>query len=247
MLFMPGRLAAAPVPVRFAEGSVHAYLLLHDLNDSLLAQGDLFYTMNEGKIEKRMLFRFKDGSRFEETNLFTQQSVYTMDTFHLLQQGPTFPDDREVLLERAGGKYHVKTKSHKDGREKELQGTMDFPPDVYNGMVPDVVKDFPPGNSETVHYTIFTPEPRFIELQLTPRGEGAVQVGDTMITATCYVLRAHFGVLAELLVKVLGSTPPDYYVWIIPDEVPVFVGFEGQLYMGGPVWRIELANTSWPK
>jgi hypothetical protein len=247
LLLGSARLSAAQIPVRFAEGSVHAYLLLHDLNDSLLAQGDLLFTTREGLVEKRMIFHFKDGSQFEETVAFTQQNVYTMQSFHLVHEGPSFPAEVDITLERAGGKYHVKSKSHKEGREKELQGTIDLPADVYNGMVPDVVKDFPPGKSETVHYAIFTPEPRIIELALTPHGEGAVQVGDSVKTATRYVLKAHFGLLAELLVKVIGSMPPDYYVWIIPDEVPVFAGFEGQLFMGGPVWRIELAATSWPK
>jgi hypothetical protein len=29
-------------------------------------------------------------------------------------------------------------------------------------------------------------------------------------------------------------------VWIVTEDVPAFVKFEGPLYMG-PVWRIELA------
>jgi hypothetical protein len=62
-----------------------------------------------------------------------------------LQRGPIFTEDIEISMERATGKYSVNTKSHKDGKEAVLQGTLELPPDVYNGLILSVVKDPPRG------------------------------------------------------------------------------------------------------
>jgi len=36
-------------------------------------------------------------------------------------------------------------------------------------------------------------------------------------------------------------------VWILGGDAPAFVKAEQALYIGGPVWRIELASPSWPR
>jgi len=30
-------------------------------------------------------------------------------------------------------------------------------------------------------------------------------------------------------------------IWVLEGEAPAFVKFEGPLYNGGPIWRVELA------
>src|SRR4029077_6427432 len=97
---------------------------------------------------------------YDETVVFTQERVFTMRSYHLVQRGPVFPEDTEISLERTSGKYRVNTKAHKDGREQVLNGTLDLPPDVYNGMVITVAKNLRKGANETVHIVAFTPTPR---------------------------------------------------------------------------------------
>jgi hypothetical protein len=46
--------------------------------------------------------------------------------------------------------------------------------------------------------------------------------------------------------KLLGKIPPDSHVWIVTQEAPMFVRFEGPLY-AGPIWRIDLASPRWPR
>ena len=178
-------------------------------------------------------------------SLFTQQRVFTMQSYRLLQRGPVFTEDTEISLERSG-KYRVKTKARKDGREEVLDGTLDLPPDVYNGMVLTVAKNLPKGASETIHIVAFTPMPRLIQLELAPAGEHKVLIGELAKTAIQYVFKPQLGVWLSLFATVLGGMPPDYRAWIITDEVPAFARFEGPLYTTGPVWRIELTSPRWP-
>ena len=247
VLLGPRPLAAAPVPVRFVEGATHGFLVLRTVDGALIASGDLLQVGRGGEVESRMVFRFKDGSVFDETVVFTQQHVFTMQSYRLLQRGPVFAEDTEISMERATGKYRVKTKAHKDGREEVLEGTLELPPDVYNGMVLTVVKNLPKGASETVHFVAFTPEPRLIQLELAPAGEHKVLVGELAKTAIHYVFKPQPGIWLKLFATLLGRMPPDYHVWILTDEVPAFVRFEGPLYPTGPVWRIELTSPRWPE
>ena len=246
VLLWPRPLASAAVPVRFVEGVTRGFLLLRSVNDVLIAHGDLFQVVRGKEVDSRMIFRFKDGSVFDETVLFTQQSVFTMQKYHLVQRGPAFTEDSEISMERPAGNYRVKTKARRNGREKVLDGTLDLPSDVYNGMVLTVAKNLPKGASETIHIVAFTPSPRLIQLKIVPVGEHKVLVGELTKTVVHYVLKPQLGIWLKLFATLLGRVPPDYHAWIIADEVPAFVRFEGSLHPTGPIWRIELTIPRWP-
>jgi len=237
---------AAPIPVRFAEGVAHGFLVLRDTNGQVLAQGDLLQVPRGGEVDKRMVFRFKDGSVFDEHVTFTQLGVYAMKNYKLTQKGPAFAQDTEVSISAATGAYRVATTDHKGGKEKVLTGALALPADVCNGLLLTVVKDLQKGASEIVHFVGFTPEPRIIELEIAPAGEQAIMVGELKRSATHYLLKPRLGMWLKLFATILGRVPPDLHAWILTDDVPAFVGFEGSLTTPGPVWRIELVSPRRP-
>jgi hypothetical protein len=236
---------AAQVKVRFPEGLVHGFLVLHTLDGTFLANGDLRQVVKGGEVENRTAFHFKDGSLAEETTVYTQQQFFSMETYRSVQRGPSFPDDMEVLLERSG-KYHVKTRAHKNGEEKVLDGTLELPPDISNGLVPILAKNLPKGEGATVHMVVFTPEPKLIEVEIIPAGEQKLIVGEGSKTAIDYDLKPHLGVWLKLFATLTGRVPPDNHLWILADEVPAFIRFEGPFYMQGPIWRVDLTSPRWP-
>jgi hypothetical protein len=241
----PSQLTAAQIPVRFAEGVAHGFLLLRSMDGALLATGDLLQIARDGEVEKRMVFHFEDGSEYEESVVFTERDLYSMRSYRLSQRGPAFADEMEISLERATGKWRVTTRARSDGRERTLEGALELPPDVYNGLILTVAKDLPRGAKETVHYVAFTPEPRIIEIGIAPAGEQKVLVGRLAKTAIHYVLKPQLGIFLKVFATLLGRAPPDEHIWFVPDDVPAFVRFEGPLYPAGPIWRIELASPRW--
>jgi hypothetical protein len=247
VLLCPWPLAAAPVPVRFPEGVTHGFLMLRTVDGNPIATGDLLQNGRGGKIESRMTFRFKDGSLFDETVVFTQQRVFALQSYHLVQRGPAFAEDTEISLQRESGKYYVKTKSHKDGREEAIDGKLELPLDVYNGLVITAVKNLPKGVGANIHLVAFTPKPLLIELEVEPAGEHKMMVGQLTKVASHYLLKPHPGPWLELFAKLLGRMPSDYHVWVITDGAPSFARFEGPLDPTGPVWRIELISPRWPE
>ncbi|MEO6056547.1 MAG: hypothetical protein ABIQ49_06885, partial [Gemmatimonadales bacterium] len=170
-----------------------------------------------------------------------------MQSYHLVQQGPAFPEDIDFGLVRSTKAYRLTTKKHSDGREEVDSGTFDLPPDVYNGgMALIIAKNLPAGGRATVHVVALTPKPRMIQLELSPAGEQKVLLGKRAETAMHWVFHPNLGALLGLFAKLLGKTPPDNHAWIATDEAPGFVRFEGPLYLKGPIWRIDLSTPAWP-
>ena len=238
--------AAEPVAARFPEGIAHGFLVLRTTDGALIASGDLLQFVRRGEVESRMVFRFKDGSALDETGVFTQNRVFAMQSYKLLQRGPVFGEDTEVSLERSG-KYRVVVRPHgEDGKAQVLEGKLALPADTYNGMVLTIAKNLGKGASATVHMVAFTPGPRLIPLEVVPQGEHKVLVGELEKSATHYVFKPRPGAWLTLLATLLGRMPPDSHAWVVTEELPAFVRFEGPLHPAGPVWRIELASPRWP-
>lgn len=169
-------LEAAPIEVRFAEGAAHGLLLVRSVSGETVGHGDLLQTAHGDRVESRLILRFKDGSLHDEHVVFSQQGVFTLLSYRLMQRGPSFPDTVEVSLDRKTGSY--KARSARDGKEQESSGSFELPPDVYNGMAAKLLKNLARGASETVQVVAFTPKPRLIGLEMTPAGAQRVVAGD---------------------------------------------------------------------
>lgn len=217
------------VPVRWAEGTVHGFLELRSQNGALLARGDLLQVPRDSDIQSKLVFHFSDSSEFRETVTFTQHGVFRLETYELVQRGNAFEADLDVTLSHTGA-YEVKSRSHKDGKEQRYTGKLDLPADTYNGLIPVIGKDIDRKSGQTVHVVAFTPKPIVIPLQLVPSdaGTGVVQ----------FTLKPKLNVVQKIGAALSKQTPPDSHLWIVTEEVPAFLRFEGPLYKG-PVWRID--------
>jgi hypothetical protein len=65
---------AEQVRVRYAEGLVHGFLVLRDLDGTTLAHGDLIQTTRGTRVVSRLVFHFRDGSLHDETTVFTTKA-----------------------------------------------------------------------------------------------------------------------------------------------------------------------------
>jgi hypothetical protein len=239
----PSTYAATGVPVRFAEGSEHGFLELTTADGAVIAHGDQLQIERNGEVTTRMIFYLPSGSVFEETVTFTQQGSFAMQSYHLVQSGPSFGDDIDATVSRSG-KYIVRSKSHKDGRDHEYTGTLEMSPDIYNGMVSTVAKNISTHDATVMHIIVFTPEPRVVAIELTPSATARVHLGKHGESATDYTVKPKLGFVLNLAAKLTRKLPPDTHIWIVNDGVPAFVRSEGPLYTG-PVWRINLTSPTW--
>ena len=177
-------------------------------------------------VENRLVFRFKDGSFHDENVTFSQLGVFTLRTYHLVQHGPSFPEQLDVSIDRGTGEYTVRSKTRAREKEDVLAGQTDLPSDVYNGMLIIVSKNLL-GADGIVSIFAFTPTPHAIKVQLLARDTEPVHIGDRSSKATQYVFKPQIGMIQELLGKAAGRLPSQfqYYCWIMVNETPSFVKF----------------------
>lgn len=237
---------AVSIAVRFPEGIAHGFLLVRSSTGEIIGHGEMTQTVKEGDLlDSRLVFNFKDGSLHDEKVTFSQQGVFSMLRYHLVQRGPSFPDQIEVSIDRKTAEYKVRSKAGEEGKEEVLAGALTLPKDVYNGIFVTMLLNLPKGASEMVNFLAFTPAPEIfkLELQLTDE-QNTVQIGELSRKALHYVFKPDIGMIRELLGKATGKIPAHFHYdcWILADEVPSFVQFEGPLQLMGPIVRIELVS-----
>jgi hypothetical protein len=138
-------------------------------------------------------------------------------------------------MDRATGRYHVRYRADDDSPEEVLDGKLEMPADVYNGLLGTLLKNLEAGASKTVQIVAFTPKPRLIKMLLEPVAAEPVAMGSIHVAATRYHIKPQLGMFASLLVMAL----PDVKTWIARGEAPAFLKFEGPLYFMGPIWQID--------
>lgn len=239
-VFSPIPADAAVVAVRFHESLSYGLPVLKS-GDRELAHGESVQTVKGDRVDTHLVFRFKDGSLHDESVAYSQAKVFTLQSYRLVQRGPSFPKSTDVSFERASGRY----KATVGGETAE--GRMDFPPDLHNGMTGTLLRNLPPGGSALGHIVTFTPKPRVLNTELKPEGEERFFVGDEARKATRYLVKLEIGGLTGVVAAAMGKAPPDLRYWIAGGPVPAFLKFEGPMFLNGPVWHIQLGGPRWSK
>jgi hypothetical protein len=237
-------LFADQVPVRHVEGLMHGFLVLRTLDGKPLADGEMTQVAEGDRVKSRLTFRFKDGSVYDDTTIFSQRGTFRLLSDHLVQRGPSFKQPMETSVEATSGQVKVRYKDQ-DGNEKVVDERRELPPDVANGLLFSLVKHIKPNVPQTtVSMVATTPKPRVVKLEIVPEGKKAIASGNTKHETVRYVVKVKIGGVAGLVAPLLGKQPPDIHVWVLTGDAPAFVKLEGPLYAGGPVWRIELATPA---
>lgn len=238
----------ATIDVRYPEGTTHAYLSLLATNGNSVAQGELLQTIKGDRVDSRLVFNFKDGSVHDEGVTFTQDRVFKLWRYELAQRGPSFPEAVEITMDQPTGQYLVRSRAGDRGLERLLEGHLKLPADTYNGMLIMLLKNLNPSEAATVHLVVFTPKPKVIRIKLKPVREETLRIGQHSKKARQYRLEPQLGAVTQFFGRLFGLLPAKdhYYSWILTEDVPAFLHFEGPLYLTGPIWRIELLNPTLP-
>jgi hypothetical protein len=242
---IPGAFAD-PVPVRYVEGRIRGFLLLRDQGGAILASGTLTQFAKGNQVTNELRFQFRDGSVHQETTVFLQQRTFRLVSYRLLQNGPAFPQAMDM---RVNAKTRqVSARYTDDGKEKTEDETMELPDDLANGLVPTLLGsvDFKTGKT-LLSMVAPTPKPRLVKLDISPVGEDVFTVGGMSQKATKFVVKVEIGGIKGVIAPLVGKQPPDTYVWMAGGKAPGFLKSEGPMFVGGPIWRIELASPVWGK
>jgi len=239
--------AAERVAVRHREGLVHGFLALSTVDGKAIADGDLFQRAEGDRVTSRLVFRFRDGSLFDERSVFTQKRHFRLLHNHSLQKGPSFPREIESTIDVGKGLTTVRVKD-KDGKEETLTDKRALPDDLANGLILTLLKNISPAVPKTaVPMLAITPRPRLVTLEFMPDGSEAFATGGAGREATRFRVRVDIPGVMGVMADVLDKEPPDSYVWVLGGDAPAFVMSLAPMSAEGPLWRIELVSPTWPK
>jgi hypothetical protein len=244
ILLQQGPLSAESIPVRYPEGTTHGFLALRTLQGELLASGELTETVHGDQVVSHLVFRFRDGSVDDDTAVFSQRGTFRLISDHHIQKGPTFPHPTNVSVNAATGQVTVRYKD-KD-HEKVETGHLDLPRDLANGILLVLLKNILPDTRETkVSYVGASPKPRLVHLSITPMGKETFSVAGARHRATLFVVKVEIGGIAGMIAPLLGKKPADTKVWVVGEGAPAFVRADQALYVGGPIWSIQMTGPEW--
>src|SRR5438128_2404548 len=85
-LFSAATALADPVTVRYKEGLLHGFLSVSTLDGDPIGTGDLTQVTHGDRVTNHLDLYLKDGSRQEETTVFSQRGVFRLISYHLTQQ-----------------------------------------------------------------------------------------------------------------------------------------------------------------
>ena len=233
--------AADQVPVRQKEGVTHGFLSLRSLDGKKLAEGESTETTHGDIVADHLIFRFRDGSSYEDTSEFSQKTRFRLLKDHLVQKGLSFKQPMETWIDTVTGQVVVRYQT-KDGKGQELKQNLTLPPDLANGMLFTVVKDISPQAAlTTLSYLAATPKPRIVKVEILPEGKKRLAASSDD-EAEVYRLKFKIGGVLGMVASLAHKQPPDTRVWVLRAGAPTFIKSEGPLYDSGPIWRIEVVG-----
>jgi len=238
---------AANVAVRYKEGLTHGFLVLSTLEGERIAVGDLLEVARGDIVTIRLIYHFYDGSVQDEETVFSQHKNFRLISDHLVQKGPIFPQQSDVMIEMSSNKVTVRMTDEK-GKEKVEEQKMKLPPDLANGLILTLLKNVGSGAEvPELPMLVASPKPRIVKLEISSAGKDSFSLGGSNREAVHYLVKVKIGGVAGVIAPLLGKEPPDSHVWILGGEAPTFVKSETLSYMGGPMWRTEFLVPMWPK
>ncbi len=238
--------SGSAVAVRYKEGLVHGFLVLSTLDGVAIAAGDMTQVARGDQVTNQLAFRFKDGSRQEETTVFSQRGTFRLISYHMVQKGPAFKNPSDLSVTCATGQVTVRY-TDDDGKEKVANEHMALPADLANGLIPTLLKNMRAGTPIEVPMVVAAPKPRLVKIVVNAQGTEPFSLAGFSREAVHYVAKVELGGVAGVVAPMVGKQPPDSQIWILGGEAPVFVKSETPSYMGGPMWRIELVSPVWPR
>ena len=242
-MLQPNALFAEMIPVRHTEGLIHGFLLVLTFEGKALADGQMTQDAHGDHVSNHLIFRFKDGSIYEDTTVFSQRGTFRLLSDHLILKGPSFRQQVDTSIDASAGQVKVRY-TQDNGKEKVIAQRMELPPDVANGLLFTLMKDIKPSAPRTtVSMVATTPKPRLVKLAILPQGEEPFTIGSFRHNAMHYVVKVEIGGVTGFLARLMGKQPADTHIWVLGGEAPAFVKAEGPFYAGGPIWRIQLASA----
>jgi hypothetical protein len=234
------------VPVHYAQGASHAFLMIRSESGVILGYGELLQVIQGDRVNSRLTYHFREGSVDDETTIFSQRAAFRFISDHHIQHGPFFSKASDVFVDEMGNVTIHTVKS--DGRNIIEQSHIDMPPNVANGFTGTLLLNVSPSSTPyKLALVAPTGKGRLIQLSITVEGEEPFSpIAGVHRKATVFRIHPELGGIAGVVAPVIGKQPKDVFVWILEGQVPGLIRVVGPLEDGGAVVSVEPSGASYP-
>ena len=234
--------------VRQLESAYHGFLVLRDQAGATVGSGEVVQAPHKGRMSVRLIFRFRDGSIDDETTEYSQDGSFHLISDRHIQRGPFFPHPIDATIDMAT--QEVKTVQLDKGPESTSFEHIDLPPDLSNGIVLTLVKNYrsyglEAGKDKKVPYLAFSPKGRLVKLAISNIGQQSFRIAGHAFPADHYLIKVDLGGVAGVVAPLIGKQPSDIDVWTSSGKIPAVIRVDSALYLGGPILSIQLASPTW--
>ncbi len=209
-----------------------------------IASGDVRQVVGEGHITSWLIFHYNDGSLDSDETVFTQHGRFRLVSDHHIQKGPSFPHPMDLTVDVPSG--NVTSITGEGAKKKMVTQHMNLPANISNGMVLTALKDLSPSTAETdLSFVAGGSSLRIVQLAITPDGEETFWVGKEPRKARRWLIKIKIGGVAGVVAPLVGKAAADSHAWFAEGVPPMMLRIDGQIYEGGPIWSVELAEPMW--
>jgi hypothetical protein len=210
----------------------------------ILASGELLQVVEGHHLRSRLTFRFRDGSVDDETTTFKQDTEFHLLSDHHIQKGASFPHPMDTTIDAANGTVTT-TRDH-GGKGQLKTERLEMPRDLSNGLILDLIKNFPRDAQEVKTSMLVTgSKPRIVKLAISAETEETFYVAGVRHKAARYLIKIEIGGITGAVAPIVGKKPLDIHVWMAKGTPATMIRTESQFYESGPLWRVELCAPSW--
>src|SRR2546430_2489489 len=78
------------------------------LDGKPIADGQMTQDAHGDRVTDHLIFRFKDGSIYEDTTIFSQRQTFRLLSDHLIQRGPSFDRPLDTSIDASAGQVTVR-------------------------------------------------------------------------------------------------------------------------------------------
>ncbi len=247
-MLLPTVLTADGVSVRYKEGVSHGFLVLRTSDGKPVADGESTQVARGDHFTSHLWFKFKDGSSYDQTTVFSQRGTFRLLRDHVVQQGPSFKRRMETSIDASKGEVTVRSTDDHNQEKVTTTEHLELPTDLANGILFTLLKNVQPeAPKTTVSYVAATPKPRVVNLEIVPQGQKPFSIGSHTHKALLYAIKVKIGGVAGAIATITRKQPPDTQAWILTGEAPAFARSDGPFSGDGPLLRMELAiPAAWP-
>lgn len=240
-VFIAENIFADQIKVRYEEGLIRGFMVVRTLQGTRIADGENSQIVKDGVVVSHLVFRFKDGSVYDDTTTFTQNREFRLIKDHLVQKGPIFKTQLEYTIDATTG--HVTARYQEQNKKPEVvDQSLQLPSDLTNGLIFTIVKDIVPDAVTTVSYLAFTPKPRLVKLVFTKEGQDQLKTDVSSHQSNRFLMKVDIGGVAGVVASIMKKKPADTRMWVLAGEPPSYAQSKGPLSGDGPVWKIELVS-----